>query len=37
MLREHQERTNDLYLDKKFTHDFDPEEYKPVEPGNECW
>ncbi len=37
MLSEHQEKTNDPYLDKKFTRDFDPERYKPVEPGHEYW
>jgi hypothetical protein len=34
MLKDFQKRTDDPFLNKKFSHDYDPENYKPVEPGH---
>lgn len=34
MLKDFQKRTNDPFIDKKFTHDYNKEDYKPVEPGH---
>ncbi len=36
-LKDFQKRTGDDFLGHPFTKDFDPEEYKPVEPGHEYW
>ncbi len=33
MLKDYQKRTDDPFLNKEFSHDYDPEHYKPVEPG----
>ncbi len=36
-LKDFQKRTSDEYLGRPFTKDYDPEKYKPVEPGHEYW
>jgi len=33
LLKEHMKETSDPFLGKEFTHDYDPEMYKPREAG----